>query len=380
MRTSVWITGTGVVSCVGNTPKELWNATLEGRSGIRDGLGRVDLDARPGKSRGTTFAIEAATQAMKEAGWKSIGEGDGVILGTTTGNIDLWDKDLVQFLSNADENNRQILTRSFAQQSLGAMLDSLIAEIGRPTKMALLSSACSAATQAIALATMWLEQGLVKRVLVGGSEVLSSLTVEGFKSLQLLSMEPCLPFDSGRRGINLSEGAGFLTLETSETSAVKKARVSGYGLATDSFHMTGPHPEGLGSYKALQAALQTSGLSTKEVSWVHAHGTGSELNDFSEGQAIAKLFGDVEVPVSSTKNTHGHALGASGAIESILCVEAIMHQRLLKTGGLKNPDSKIAIRHVSSSEPSRVDHILKSTLGFGGINAGLVLSRADVGR
>jgi 3-oxoacyl-(acyl-carrier-protein) synthase len=371
-----------VVTCVGSTANELWDATFSGQTGIREGLGHVDLGSRESsRGRGVDFSLDAARSAMSQAGWSSIGPTDGLILGTTTGQIDVWHNVLVDFLKHPETRiaNRGMLDDAFKRQSLGAMLDALAEELsgtlGQPAKMTLLSSACSAATQAIALGTMWIEQGIVKRVLVGGAEVLSPLTVEGFKSLQLLSNEACLPFDSRRRGINLSEGAGFLCLESNDADAEPLARVSGYGLATDSFHMTGPHPEGLGCYRAIQVAVQSAGLEPRDISWVHAHGTGSELNDLSEGMAFKKLFGSLLIPVSSTKHTHGHALGASGAIEAVLCVEALRRQMVLKTGGLETPDAKIPVTHTRTSGAACVNHILKSTLGFGGINAALVFSR-----
>ncbi|RYZ76672.1 MAG: beta-ketoacyl-[acyl-carrier-protein] synthase II, partial [Proteobacteria bacterium] len=222
----------------------------------------------------------------------------------------------------------------------------------------------------------------VKRCLVGGVEVLSPLTVEGFKSLQLLSTTAAHPFDEARKGINLSEGAGFLILEAEESKqSPSLAQIAGFGLTTDAFHMTGPHPEGEGCFNAMAQAVSKAGLKPSDISWVHAHGTGSDLNDLSEGRAIAKYFGispQLSSPqVSSTKFSHGHALGASGALETILCIESLRRQTILKSGGLEKQDSRIPIEIVKESRSFPLKHILKNTLGFGGINAALVLSRSE---
>jgi len=140
--------------------------------------------------------------------------------------------------------------------------------------------------------------------------------------------------------------------------------------------MTGPHPEGSGSVQAMTAALQMAGLGAADIDWVHAHGTGSAQNDLAEGTAIARLFGDAPGRpwVSSTKSVHGHALGASGAIETALCVEAIRHQIIPPTAGLERPDPRIDLRHATQPQATSLRHIVKNTLGFGGSNAALVIS------
>jgi 3-oxoacyl-(acyl-carrier-protein) synthase len=378
-RPLVCITGVGAVSCLGTGVETFWNKVCAGETAIVNGLGRVDLpqtqiNAKVG--RAYDFSLLAANEAMAQANVKSLGPTDGFILATTTGQIDIWSAEFVEFLRL--KSSHETLEPIFRYQSLGALLDSLCETLGAPGKKALVSSACSAATQSIALGAMWIRQGRVKRCLIGGVEILSDLTIEGFKSLQLLSIEPARPFDITRKGINLSEGAGFLVLEADENqTAPALAHISGYGLSTDAFHMTGPHPEGAGTLTAMSRALESANLKSSDISWVHAHGTGSQLNDLSEGRALHKLFGETDAPpVTSTKFTHGHALGASGALESILCIEALKRQIALKTAGLTEPDPQIHIRHLLENQKMPLKHILKNTLGFGGINASLILSQA----
>jgi 3-oxoacyl-(acyl-carrier-protein) synthase len=226
---------------------------------------------------------------------------------------------------------------------------------------------------------MWIRTGKVKRCLVGGAEVLCALTTEGFRSLQLLSTEPATPFDANRKGINLSEGAAFLCLEADASRPL--ARLSGFGFSTDGFHMTGPHPEGEGSYRAMRDALTKAGLQPHDIDWVHAHGTGSQANDTSEGLAISRLFADENRPyVSSTKWFHGHALAASGALETALVISAMNSQRVLHTRGLKTPDPRVKLKHPEHDIMMPVKHVLKNTLGFGGANAAIVLSHVESAR
>lgn len=367
---TVDITGTGAVTCVGATAQALWQAALSERSGIRGGVGEIETPSV--RSKAVYLATEAIKQAMSNAGWTELHADDGLILATTTGQIPVWDKALVRFLKNQiDEKTFQ---QDFSAQPLGSLVDEIAAVLHFNGPSQLITTACSASTQALALAAMWLKTGRVKRVLVGGAEVLCDLTVQGFKSLQLLSPTPTMPFDEARQGINLSEGAGFLTLELNSSKAL--AHLSGHGMSTDAFHMTSPHPEGRGCFEAMSAALKSARLSPGDISWIHAHGTGSRHNDAAEGTAINQLFGESQPFTTSTKWVHGHALGASGAIETILCVEALKHQTILKTGGLKNADPQIPVKHAKENTQAELTHVMKNTLGFGGANAAIVISRA----
>ena len=150
-------------------------------------------------------------------------------------------------------------------------------------------------------------------------------------------------------------------------------------MSSDSYHMTAPHPQGLGSLRAMQGALEMANLNPSDISWVHAHGTGSKHNDAAESKAIEQLVGENMPWVSSTKWVHGHALGASGAIEAILCIQALNEATILRSGGLINPDAEIKLKHPPhhiQAGKGELEHILKNTLGFGGVNASLVISKA----
>jgi 3-oxoacyl-(acyl-carrier-protein) synthase len=261
-------------------------------------------------------------------------------------------------------------------QSLGEAVSSLSSLLDFTGPSRLVTTACSSSTQASALGMMWINEGKVKRCLVGGAEVLCRLTVEGFRCLQLLSQSPCAPFDQNRKGINLSEAAAFFCLESSSASRAK-AYISGYGMSSDAYHLTAPHPEGQGCFVAMQSALEVAGLKPSDISAIHAHGTGSTANDVAESIATQRLFGaELEkMPwIFSTKGIHGHSLGASGALESILSVKVLASGSVLPTAGLVQADPALKLKHPRGVEPLTTRHLLKNSLGFGGANASLVLS------
>jgi 3-oxoacyl-(acyl-carrier-protein) synthase len=370
----------GAISCLGPSLAAL-SGELE-KSGIKNGVGPVApewLEAAPASARDNralALSVIAAREAMEQAGWGSPGAEDALILATTTGQILQWDSGFMDFV-NGRSGQDQFL-RVFRNQPLGELLNSVRDFFRFRGPATLLTSACSASTQALALGAMWLRQGRVKRCLVLGCEVLCDLTLLGFRSLQLLSDQTCRPFDLQRQGINLSEGAAALCLESGARGPL--AEISGFGFSTDGYHMTGPHPEGEGSFRAMSAAVNSAGLAPAEIHWVHAHGTGSQLNDLAEGLAISRLFGGERPWVSSTKWLHGHALAASGALETALVVNAMREGRILRTRGLTSPDPKIPVRHPETDLALKVKHVLKNTSGFGGANAALVLSRPGAGR
>lgn len=374
----------GVVSCAGASVVELWENTLNQKSGISGGLGKIPesiqsslfakypQDAK--KDLPLFYSLSAIREALQTAGWEDFNESDGFILATTTGLVSTWDKSLIQYFKK--ETSADELMNTLTNERLGILFDAICNEIQFNGHRQLLTTACSAATHALALASLWLRSGKVKRVLVGGIEVISTLTIDGFKSFQLLSQETCTPFNTGRKGINLSDGAAFICLENAPDKAL--AEIAGVGFSTDAYHMTAPHPEGKGSFLAMKSAIQMAGIQPNEINWVHAHGTGSEHNDLSEGIALERLFEGNTPPVTSTKAIHGHSLAASGALETILCVKALETQTLLPNTGLTCPDERIKIHLSQAAQATRLQYILKNTLGFGGANGALVFKRAGV--
>jgi 3-oxoacyl-(acyl-carrier-protein) synthase len=385
VRQPVAITGVGAVTCLGVGAQQHWSAASTDLP-LQSGLGVIsdDLLSKLCHSfpnlrkfhgeKALLLALAAIQEAMTNAGWSDLGQDDGFVFATTTGDILLWDRQLINELQTptTGANLHQLMTR----QSLGHLRGNISQHLKHTGPSRTLSSACSASTQGLALALDWLNSGQIRRCLVGSVEVLCDLTVRGFSSLQLLAKENCRPFDKNRSGIRLSEGAGFLCLEA---SAKKQplAWLCGAGLSSDGYHATSPHPQGDGIYAAMAKALKSAGIRPTDLSWIHAHGTGSQQNDSSEGHAIHRLLEGATVPVSSTKAVHGHTLGAAGAIESILVVEALGAQKIIPTWGLIDPDPQILIEHPKAVQSKPLNYVLKNTAGFGGANASLVFKRAE---
>jgi 3-oxoacyl-(acyl-carrier-protein) synthase len=267
-----------------------------------------------------------------------------------------------------------------AQQSLGSPALRLMEHFKIQGPRALITSSCSASLQALALGLMWIRSGKVRRCIVGATEIHSELTRVGFGSLRLLSKEICKPFDRNRTGINLGEGAAFLCLEAGDLRRENPwGYLTGAGLSTDAYHPTSPHPEGAGSVKALNAALRNGGLNAADIDWIYAHGTGSPANDSAEAQAIQQVFPHRPF-VTSTKSSHGHALAASGVLESVLGLMAMKKNKILPTSHFQDPDPLIDLAILAKAKDHVVHHFVKNSLGFGGINASVIFSREGVGQ
>lgn len=387
---SAFISGLGTVNCTGVDPSSLWLRTLRGDTCLQKGLGYLSSESiqlikesiknSPYHENMKIFlsdikanlfylvTFHAMQQALQDAGWEKLTQKDIIFFGTTTGQIPYWEKSLTSFLKN-ESSVSQVLP-AFRQESLSTSFEYLLKVLEIPSQVILVSTACSASTQALILALLALRQGSVERCLVGGTELFCDLTRAGFKSLQLLSDEPAKPFDVNRNGINLSEGSAFICLEKNPRAPL--AELMGGGLMSENYHMTSPHPEGRGYFEAMKRALQDANLQPKQIQWIHAHGTGSPHNDLAEGLAIRRLFGEDGPWVSSSKAIHGHMLGASGVLETILCVQALRNQLIPGTMGIKNPDPKIPIKHLTQSQGG-LELLLKNTAGFGGSNASIIL-------
>jgi 3-oxoacyl-[acyl-carrier-protein] synthase II len=204
------------------------------------------------------------------------------------------------------------------------------------------------------------------------------LVFVGFDSLQAATTEKIRPFDKNRTGLVIGEGAAFLILEDEKSAArrgaVAIAEVVGYGVSTDTYHLTQPHPSGIGPRLAMERALESAEMEPAEIDYVNAHGTATIFNDATEGIAISELCG--KVPVSSTKSMMGHALGAAGAIEAAFCVMALREQFLPPNINFIEPDPIWKFDVIANrSRPARVDHVLSNSIGFGGTNATLILKR-----
>lgn len=241
-----------------------------------------------------------------------------------------------------------------------------------------ISTACSSSAKVFAAAARQLALGSIDAAIVGGVDSLCLTTLYGFASLQLTSAQPCRPYDGARDGISIGEGAAFALLELVGAGAPVPGAVwlQGVGESSDAYHMSAPHPQGLGARMAMEAALRSAGLGPDDIGYINLHGTATPANDAAEGQAVAALFGD-RVPGNSTKGYMGHTLGAAGAIEAILCAMALTDSRLPGSPGTGALDPSIAIRYQRHGTQAPLRHALSNSFGFGGSNCSLVLGVAQ---
>lgn len=238
-----------------------------------------------------------------------------------------------------------------------------------------ISTACSSSAKVFAAAARQLALGTIDAAVVGGVDTLCLTTLYGFASLQLTSKNPCRPYDASRDGISIGEGAAFALLERNNSPAPGTVMLLGVGESSDAYHMSSPHPEGLGARLAMEAALRSAGLTPGDIHYINLHGTATPANDAAEGKAVAALFGDT-VAGNSTKGYMGHTLGAAGAIEALVCAMALTDGRLPGSPGTGALDPSIPIRYQLTGEDRPLRHALSNSFGFGGSNCSLILGVA----
>jgi 3-oxoacyl-[acyl-carrier-protein] synthase I len=238
-----------------------------------------------------------------------------------------------------------------------------------------ISTACSSSAKVFAAAVRQLELGSIDAAIVGGVDTLCLTTLYGFASLQLTAAQPCRPYDVARNGISIGEGAAFALLERCPHPAAGSVLLLGTGESSDAYHMSSPHPEGLGARLAMAAALRSAGLDAGAIDYINLHGTATPANDAAEGKAVAALFGD-RVPCSSTKGATGHTLGAAGAVEAVICALALTHGFLPGSPGTKRSDPTIPIDYLLHSRNGQPRRVLTNSFGFGGSNCSLLLGSA----
>jgi 3-oxoacyl-[acyl-carrier-protein] synthase II len=244
----------------------------------------------------------------------------------------------------------------------------------------IIANACASGTNAIGHAFQLVRAGIHRRVICGGYDAISELVFVGFDSLQASTPEKIRPFDAQRSGLVLGEGAAALALENWDDArkrgACIVAEITGYGVATDNFHLTQPNPSGIGPRLAMQRALDDAQCDKELIDYINAHGTATTFNDATEGTAISQLFGS-RVPVSSTKSMMGHSLGAAGAIEAVFSILALREQFLPPNINYTTPDHSWALNIVANeARAAKVRAAMSNSFGFGGTNASLILQAA----
>ncbi len=251
---------------------------------------------------------------------------------------------------------------------------------GMQPRMATISTACSSSANAIIVAARMLLHGQADFAIAGGGDALSRFTLNGFNSLKNVDRGPCRPFDEGRNGLNLGEGAGYVLLERESGARARGADIlavlSGWSNTNDAYHPTAPSPDGSGALRAMRDSLQKAALSREAIGYVNAHGTATLNNDVAEGLAIQALWEGNPPPFSSTKPFTGHTLAAAGAIEAIISIAAMQEGIIPPNLNWESAMPEAPLTPAVLGEGARLDHVMSNSFGFGGNNVSLIFSRA----
>ncbi|APZ43971.1 beta-ketoacyl-ACP synthase II [Acidihalobacter ferrooxydans] len=421
MHSPIVVTGLGIVSPLGCGVEPVWQRLLAGRSGI-GGIDRFDVEAFPVKIAGlvpdrqqdpeagfdpegvvekkeikklglfTLYALEAARQALAQAGWAPQTEAErratATVIATGIGGFPT--------ITHAHDTLRDKGWKRLSPFVVPAFLANLAAgnisiQYGFKGPLGCPVTACAAGVQAIGDGMRMLRSGEAEVALVGGAEAcVDPLSLGGFHAMKALStrndapQQASRPFDQERDGFVMGEGAGLLLIETLAHAEARGAQplaiLSGYGTSADAYHIAAGAEDGSGAAASVTSALRMAGLEPGAIGYVNAHATSTPVGDRGEIQALRSVFGEAlkDIPISSTKSATGHLLGAAGGIESVFSVLAVRDGRLPPTLNLDTPDESMADLDLVPREAKTkaIDHALSNGFGFGGVNASLIVSRS----
>jgi 3-oxoacyl-[acyl-carrier-protein] synthase II len=397
------ITGIGLITALGTTREDSWRGLVDGTCGVRpltvfDSEGfrsrvaaQVDMtpiDAamlpveRRRRSRGDRLAVHAATEAVHDSGFMDApydASRVGVFLGAGTGDL----------LRN-EEYYRTWITKGLdrARPSdawnhfLSTPVDAVAAVFGFEGPRGCIVAACSSSTIAIGRAVEAIRAGRADIALAGGADALARLTFSGFNQLRLMDPEPCRPFDRGRAGMNIGEGAGILVLEDGERARKRGAHIyaelAGHGVACEAFHPTAPEPNGIPVATVVALALQDARIDADAIEHINAHGTATPQNDAAEARGFARVLGarSGQVPVTSVKSMVGHCLGAAGGVEAAVLALSVSRGVIPPTINHSSTDVDVSIDIVANTareQPLRC--AVSTSLGFGGNDSAIVIKR-----
>jgi 3-oxoacyl-[acyl-carrier-protein] synthase II len=397
----------GAVSPLGLTATSTWQGVVAGRSGV----GKISLfDAAeypvriaaevPGFEPETVFgrrrarhldrvtqlALVAAGEAIESSGLDVSADSErvGVLWGTGIGGIRSFEEGL-DVLN--DRGPDWVSPYTLPMMIPNMVVGHVSMEWGIRGYSSCTVTACSASAHAIGESLDLIRAGRADVVVCGGTEAsVTRVALAGFAAMKALSTRnddpegASRPFDAGRDGFVIGEGAAALVLEERQRAldrgAPILAELAGFGASSDAFHMTQPHPEGDGAVRSMTAALADAGIDPAAVGYINAHGTSTPPNDRIETIALKQVFGSKVPPVSSTKSMIGHTLGAAGALETMICIQALNHQTLPPTINYQHPDPDCDLDYIANqARPAEFDVALTNSFGFGGHNATLVLTK-----
>ncbi len=403
MPASVFISGTGIISAIGNNTGEVLESLRACRSGIGPILhqetvhrGKIPVASvkkttsellratlHPEGSfitRTALLGMIAAMEAIDHAGIRHLAKSStGLISATTTGGMDRSEHFYASFLQDPGKGR----LRDVVDHDCGESTERIAGYTGIRDFITTISTACSSSANAIMLGAEMIRAGFLDRVVAGGTDALTRFTLNGFNTLMILDKDGCKPFDENRAGLTLGEGAAYLVLESErslrERGGEPLAELTGWGNANDAFHQTASSPEGTGATLAMERALSLGGLSPAEIGYINVHGTGTQNNDLSEGTAIEKVFGNVIPPFSSTKSFTGHTLGAAGSVEAIISILSMRHGMIFPNLNWTTPMKELSLRPVATLLTGMNIHtVLSNSFGFGGNNSTLIFSKPSI--
>jgi 3-oxoacyl-[acyl-carrier-protein] synthase I len=398
MSKTVFVAGVGVISGIGNNTAECLNALRNSRAGIdkikylqtvhqdtfpvaevklsNDELAQLS-GFDPDISRTAMLSLIAAREAKNDAGIHNFASlRTGFISANTVGGMDKTEDFFVQFMANPKAGR----LRNVVNHECGKATELVADELGIKNYISTISTACSSSANAIMYGARLIKNNILDVVIAGGTDALTRFTLNGFNTLMILDNQFCQPFDANRRGLNLGEGAGYITLVSERVAAgLQKApycTLSGYCNANDAYHQTASSPDGTGSFMAMEGALKMSRLKPKDIGYINLHGTGTQNNDNSEGTAIKQLFDPHFPKMSSTKSFTGHTLGASAGIEAVF--SALSAQQGFIYPNLRF-ETQIADHpfapETSFTQHADLNHVLSNSFGFGGNCSSLIFSK-----
>ncbi|QWT85146.1 beta-ketoacyl-[acyl-carrier-protein] synthase family protein [Chryseobacterium sp. PCH239] len=399
MSQKIAITGMGIISSIGNNVEENFISLQSGKHGISDIemfetrhagaiktgeiklsneelVQQLQLDEDNNVTRTSLLGMIAAKEAVESAGISDInGYRTGLISSTSVGGMDITEK---YFYSYEDfpEKQKYIDAHDAGNSSLA-----IAGYLGLKGMVSTISTACSSAANAIMMGAKLIKNGVLDRVIVGGTDSLSKFTLNGFNTLMILTDSYNTPFDNNRKGLNLGEAAAFLVLESEEM--VKKenkkvlAYLSGYGNANDAHHQTASSENGQGAFLAMQQALKISGVEKEHIDYINVHGTATPNNDLSEGIAMIRIFGENRVPeFSSTKAFTGHTLAAAAGIEAVFSILAMQNSVIFPNLNFKTKMEEFDLTPVTELKEKNINHVLSNSFGFGGNCSTLIFSKS----
>lgn len=400
MNRGVAITGMGIISAIGNSVEENFHALTNGEKAITNieniptvhrhviKVGEIKksnqqlaeelgLTADNNYTRTALLGAIAAKQAVEDAGISDINScKTGLISATSVGGMDTTEKYYYDYFKNHE------LVKYISAHDGGDVAQKIAEQIGLKGFVTTISTACSSAANAIMLGARLIKSGKLDRVIVGGTDGLAKFTINGFKTLMILSDTYNTPFDNNRKGLNLGEAAAFLVLESDEMVAQENkkvlAYVSGYGNANDAFHQTASSENGEGAFLAMGKAFKVAGLKPSDIDYINMHGTATPNNDLSEGRAVIRVFGEENIPdFSSTKAFTGHTLAAAAAIEAVYSVLALQNNLVYPNLNFETPMEEFNLIPQTTLKHKEINHVLSNSFGFGGNCSTVIFSKSS---